>query len=312
VELLANEVVLQLRARKEGVFNNPELAAELTRDCLVYLYRLLFLFYVEARGAELGVVPANAEAYRRGYALESLRDLELVELTTEAARNGTYLHQSLQRLFRLVDEGFPRYREQLSLAQEEGSLRHGFRRPRAPLRPLRHRAHAPHRPRPAAQRTALQAVIACLSLTREGRGRERGRISYAQLGINQLGAVYEGLLSYAGFFADETLYEVRAPGTHADPEARTWFVPERDVHRFDAKTELVRDAQGEPVCHPKGSFLYRLAGRDREKTASYYTPEVLTRCLTKYTLRERLARALRRRHPRSSRCASPPWAPAPS
>ena len=31
---------------------------------------------------------------------------------------------------------------------------------------------------------------------------------------------------------------------------------------------------------------YRLAGRDREKTASYYTPESLTRCVVKYALEE--------------------------
>ena len=37
------------------------------------------------------------------------------------------------------------------------------------------------------------------------RRRERGRISYAELGINQLGAVYEGLLSYTGFFVEEIL-----------------------------------------------------------------------------------------------------------
>jgi len=39
---------------------------------------------------------------------------------------------------------------------------------------------------------------------------------------------------------------------------------------------------------PKGAFIYRLAGRDREKSASYYTPESLTRTLVKYTLKELL------------------------
>ena len=38
--------------------------------------------------------------------------------------------------------------------------------------------------------------------------------------------------------------------------------------------------------HPKGSFIYRLRGRDREKSASYYTPESLTRCLIRHSLRE--------------------------
>ena len=56
----------------------------------------------------------------------------------------------------------------------------------------------------------LQRVIELLSLSRPGgKQKRRGRISYAQLGINQLGAVYEGLLSYTGFFAETDLYEVK-------------------------------------------------------------------------------------------------------
>src|SRR5690606_15339433 len=38
----------------------------------------------------------------------------------------------------------------------------------------------------------------------------------------------------------------------------------------------------------QGTFIFRLAGRDRESSASYYTPEVLTRCLVKYSLKELL------------------------
>jgi hypothetical protein len=44
---------------------------------------------------------------------------------------------------------------------------------------------------------ALQRVLQLLLLTRENqvkKGRDRGFISYADLGINQLGAVYEGLM----------------------------------------------------------------------------------------------------------------------
>lgn len=40
--------------------------------------------------------------------------------------------------------------------------------------------------------------------------------------------------------------------------------------------------------YAKGTFIYRLAGREREKSASYYTPEVLTKCLVKYALKELL------------------------
>ena len=51
-----------------------------------------------------------------------------------------------------------------------------------------------------------------LLLSKEARGRDRGFISYAELGINQLGAVYEGLMSYTGFFAETDLYEVAKDG----------------------------------------------------------------------------------------------------
>ena len=56
---------------------------------------------------------------------------------------------------------------------------------------------------------------------------------------------------------------------------------------FD-ENEFVRDVHDKKIVHPKGDYLFRLSGREREKSASFYTPEVLTRCLVKYTLKERL------------------------
>ena len=69
------------------------------------MYRLLFLFYIEAR-PELGYAPVNSEAYRKGYSLEHLRDLELVRLTGRESLNGYYIHESVQTLFRLIRDGF--------------------------------------------------------------------------------------------------------------------------------------------------------------------------------------------------------------
>jgi len=40
--------------------------------------------------------------------------------------------------------------------------------------------------------------------------------------------------------------------------------------------------------YPRDTFIYRQAGRDREKSASYYTPQELTRCVVKYALKELL------------------------
>ena len=60
------------------------------------MYRLLFLFYIEAH-PNLRYAPLDAEAYREGYGLERLRDLEMARLTTEESLNGHHLHLSIEQ-----------------------------------------------------------------------------------------------------------------------------------------------------------------------------------------------------------------------
>lgn len=289
VELLGNEALYDLRERlREGVYGK-EMAKPLTDECLRYLYRLLFCFYVEAR-PELGYAPMKSEEYRTGYSLEALRDLELHDLTTEESKNGFFLNDSIRTLFRLVSEGFRHEAKQTVLGAEEGAVdRHTFR-----MEPLRSHLFDPART-PILERVrfrnhVLQKVLECLSLSRPkkgGRGasKKRGRISYAQLGINQLGAVYEGLLSYTGFFAEEDLYEVHRAGETPDELQNAWFVKAADLPKYTDDEKLF---DGRLKKYAKGTFIYRLAGRNREKSASYYTPEVLTRCVVKYALKELL------------------------
>jgi hypothetical protein len=293
IELLGNEAVRYLReVAKDKVFDrgalpDSEFAQQLTRDSITWLYRLLFLFYVESRGDELGVVPMKSEAYREGYSLEKLRDLELVALTSVAAREGFYLHESLDKLFGLVQRGAGR---PIPTAQTTFEVVDEFLRSEFEIPPLRSSLFDPDRTpilkRVRLRNQVMQKILRLLSLSRESR-RQRGRISYAQLGINQLGAVYEGLLSYRGFFAQEELVELRDPGAGQKEEAQTWFVPAKRAKEYPPEA-LAKDEQGLVIRHPKGAYLFRLAGRDREKSASYYTPEVLTCCVVKYTLKERL------------------------
>ena len=374
IELLGNEAAVQLRqqaaAAKKGFFSGKDQldAADLSLECLRLVYRLLFLFYIEAR-PELGYVPIQkSEIYLKGYSLESLRDLELRPLPNPRAREGKYFDITLRRLFRLVAEG-------CGLAAQPGlrDLTQGARDTFA-LAPLDSRlfddATLPLLSKVQFPNAVWQQVIRRLSLSQgQGKGRRGGRVSYQLLSINQLGAVYEALLSYRGFFAEEDLYEVkpaprkgRAPGgaegedeeddqdefpagggydgagrgshaggwqdgagqaggqpdggwqdggdqagrgpgggrlgaggqvnaTEADALASAWFVPRSRIgdYRDDEKVHD-RDEAGHRKLrlHPKGRFIYRLAGRDREKSASFYTPQVLTQCLVKYALKELL------------------------
>ena len=99
--------------------------------------------------------------------------------------------------------------------------------------------------------------------------------------INQLGAVYEALLSYKGFIAKEDLFEVKKADTNPTELENAYFVNEAQLSEY-TKDERVFNGDGTIRRYPKGAFIYRLAGRDREKSASYYTPEVLTKSLVKY------------------------------
>ncbi|MEU5593348.1 class I SAM-dependent DNA methyltransferase [Streptomyces sp. NPDC020298] len=135
----------------------------------------------------------------------------------------------------------------------------------------------------------LHKVLRRLMLT-QGRGRERGGfISYAQLGINQLGAVYEGLMSYTGSIAEEDLYEVAKGG---DPSGGSWTIPASRAQHYEDGVFVTRTneetGRRERMVHPKGTFVYRLAGRDRQTSASYYTPKSLTEVTVELALKHRL------------------------
>lgn len=290
IELLGNEAMRYLIER--GLANytgnrvvNPE---DLSRECLRYMYRLLFLFYIEAR-PELGYAPMQARTYLQGYSLETLRDLEMIPLTSEEDRNGRYLHDSLNMLFKLVREGYKGGEKIQSdwISGEQISVHSNqFKIPRLESH-LFAAENTPYLNRVVFRNETLQQVIQAMSLSRPGKGRfaRRGRISYRQLGINQLGAVYEALLSYRGFFASHDLYEVKKAGEEFNELETGYFVSADEITKYH-DDEKVYEKDGSLRIHRRGSFIYRMAGRDREKSASYYTPEVLTRSLVKYALKE--------------------------
>ena len=270
VELLGQEYV-----RTGKKVKDPD---QLTNECLRYLYRLLFLFSVEAR-PQLGYLPMNALLYREGFSLEKLRDLEFAPLHEEQASEGTFLHDSLMELFDLIYQG---RREQDRQREVLGGL-DTFSV--APLKcDLFDWDHTPLLGSIKIRNGTWQQIIRRLSLSETGYG--MGRISYGQLGINHLGEVYEALLSYAGFIAQDTLYEVKPAAAERDVLAPAHFVTREALEAHYTESERVYHSDGTLVCHPKGKFIYRLTGRAKETSASYYTPESLTRCVVRYALKE--------------------------
>ena len=273
VEILAAAVVDDVRNRQKKRWQDID-ATELTRQSLRYLYRIIVLLYAEAR-PELGILPVDDPDYRAGYSMERLREVALVDLHGDRARHATHLQDSLDVLFRLVNDGY------LPEASLDGARSLEFPGLTSTLFgedacAMIDRARIPD--------AVMQQILANLSFTQEGSGRERKTVSYATLGINQLGAVYEGLMAYRGFLATEELFELDDDG---DPDNGTWVVP---VDRADAYPDEVfvkeRGVDGieRRVRYREGDFVFRLAGRDRQRSASYYTPEVLTEFTVRHAL----------------------------
>ncbi|MFQ3451769.1 hypothetical protein PMN64_00370 [Bradyrhizobium sp. UFLA01-814] len=349
-------------------------AEHLRHEALVFVYRILFCLYAEARGGELGVLPINDDVYRLGYSLEALRDLADSGEMPVGAEDGTYYHAHLKRLFSLINKGFEPIRapaiadsaepwvpvkpEQLVLFDGASAKPQQLRLDQVGRKVVESKARmtdafvirpltatlfdpsaTPLLDRADLSNLRLQRVIRALSLGTDEKGKSIGRINYAELGIVQLGAVYEGLLSYSGFFARENLIQVHrsldkkgARGAAIDSEideddteqdsdeeeienrdedaadpsngstngikltfdddiptdVQTWFVPETRAGDFVPGEIVVERRTRQTRIYPRGEFILHLNGMDRVNSASYYTPEVLTRTLVREVLNERL------------------------
>lgn len=293
IELLGNEVLHDMRTRQKiNLEEHPVDAGQLTLECLRYMYRMLFILFIEAR-PELGYAPIRELSYLKGYSLESLRDIaDAVRDDVDEVSDGYYLHETLAKLYDLIYNGYPETEAEFQKVTGADSIHDVFL-----IAPLKAHIFDPEYTKlinaAKLRNSCMLRIIDLMSLTRASgkRNSRRGRISYANLGINQMGAVYEALLSYRGFIAQQDLYEVKRAGVDFNELDVGYFVSESDLAQY-TEEERVRYASGNKKgklrMYAKGTFIYRLAGREREKSASYYTPEVLTKCLVKYALKELL------------------------
>lgn len=275
IEVIANDVLARRAAM--GLGNEFVDGQDLAREALRYLYRILFLLFAEA-SPELHILPVGATEYDEGYGLTRLRDQILDPPATPKEENGTYLYSSLALLFRKVDEGHhPAEVSGAAPGLEFNELSADLFSPQRTL----------HIDKVKLSNRALHQVLENLLMTREQLGRERGFISYATLGVTELGQVYEGLMSYSGFIASEDLWEVARGG---DASKGSWVVGKQDSLDISRSDLVVRrdpkTGEDKPVIHPKGSFVFRQSSRDRERSASFYTPQVLSTFVVDQALAE--------------------------
>jgi hypothetical protein len=214
----ATEVLAALAAGRRP----PHSAAGLDdafEQALTIVYRLVFLLFAEARA----LVPVWHPVYRESYSLDALRTL------VEGTRGAEGIWDALRAITRLAHAG--------CLA---GDLK---------VTPFNGRLFAPART-PLAERQELdeeaaQRAILALSTRQSDRG-GRERIAYRDLGVEQLGAVYETLLDYEPVRAPHITLR---PGSGVRKATGTFYTPQPIADYLVRRTlgPLVHDAAPERI-----------------------------------------------------------------
>ena len=189
-------------------------------ESLTVVYRVLFLMFAESRG----LVPNWHPIYRESYTVESQRD--------RAERPGAVpgLWEALQAIARLAHKGC-----------RAGSL---------VVPPFNGRLFSPERT-PIAEschvddEVARHALLALSTTTSSRTNRtsltpaKRTRIDYRDLGVEQLGAVYESVLDYEPAYADAKSDQIllrrgggkrKSTGSFYTPQTLTDYVVRRTLH----------------------------------------------------------------------------------
>ncbi len=228
------------------VFASQPTLPQLRDAGFLALYRLLFILYAEARDERL----IQHRLYQRSYSLDHLvaRLLRAPPDSLAANRHGLWMH--LQAVFRIFNEGISLNLPDLENIPPRGGRLFSEETPEGRLlRTLRlHNRDA-------------AAIVLSLATTRPRRGVGRERVSFRELEIEQLGAVYEGLLEYEPEEASETLIECQVAG-------REFALSPVELLRFAEQKSLVVRGDAAIIADTEAAGLHAEFAEDEGEETS--------------------------------------------
>ena len=191
---------------------NPPLD-EIQTNCLILLYRVLFILYAESRG----LLPLDNRDYAMQYSLDHLAtdSHERLDSGTAFAPGASLYWTRLQQLFTLINDGWEDH-----IPQYNGGL----------FNPQQH----PFLEDYEIGDEALAKVIERLTRTEAGE-----RIAYRDLDVRHLGDIYEGLLEYQPKIASEDLVIVSKKGNEMVAPKKS--SPKHDVAYSEGEVYLLTD-----------------------------------------------------------------------
>jgi type I restriction-modification system DNA methylase subunit len=214
-------------------------------NSLTLLYRLLFVFYAEAR--ELLPLTTNA-SYRENYSLRKLtHDIdEIFKKGYELSTSSTQYYHYISNLFHLINNGDPK----LGVPEYNGGLfdlaEHPFLE--------KHAIPDLH---------LIRAIYQLARITDKKLGREVA-VDYNTLSERHLGSIYEGLLEFKPLIAPYDLVIIKDKGS--------------------VKYAPANKHPGKKIAYTKDELYLANDKGERKASGSYYTPEYIVNYIVENTL----------------------------
>jgi len=214
-------------------------------NSLTLLYRLLFVFYAEAR--ELLPLTTN-QSYREKYSIHKLTQEigEALARDYQLSSKSTIYYQRISSLSKLINEGDP----DLGVPEYNGGL----------FDPEEHPFLEQHA---IADAFLVQAIHQLARIPDKKLGREVA-VDYNTLSERHLGSIYEGLLEFRPRVAPCDLVTVRDKGSIK-------CVP---ADKYPSKK----------IVYKKGELYLANDKGERKASGSYYTPEYIVKYIVENTL----------------------------
>ena len=276
---LAEGFIADIR-RKEGKDTNlpQERLDQVFHGTLTLLYRILFLFFSEARG----LLPAKEV---RGYYDTSIKKLK----TEIAEKAGTIddesfskiskhyradefeIYNRLARLFQVIDKGD----EKLNVPIYNGGL---FITDVDQEDETAEAVNARFLCECAIPDRYFAQAIDLMARDVDGKRQDLVFIDYNSLGVRQLGSMYEGLLEFRLRLAPEKMAIVKGKKTE---EVITY------KEAISKKRKILKTGKGKTSTErilPKGSVYLENDKKERKATGSYYTPQHIVNYIVEHTV----------------------------
>ncbi len=244
---------------------NPNVKLEdIYQSSLYFIFRLLFIAYFEDK---FDSILQSHSSFKKHISLYAL--LEKLKSQQDDLAQSYVGIDELERIFRIYNEGNPN----LDMPIFNGGL---FDEANAPLLKA---------PKIFNDETLIYILDSLFNYQSTDTQNTLFRRDYRTLSVAHLGTIYEGLLSY--FFAiaeEEIFYLVYAPkkgkGKLASIEG---YFDSYDYAKIAKDSTIHRQA-----TYKKGQIYLKNTSNSRKSTASFYTPDSITKFLVQSALKDKL------------------------